>query len=307
VSRFLTKIINDPPGKRAAGDLVPSRDNKEHTTVDNSAIAQKSIVATPTIVLKSTVDTKEGQLSSASIVDKVATVDRVSSVKGFTRVPNEILDSVLRTLSPIEQVLLLRLYRLSYGFKSETCCVGYGTLAKACNISSRQAQRSIERLVEMAWLERVGVEQGGSVRRERGSIYKLKLPIGTMDTVSTMDRQSTIDIASSNKEHTYKETHNTGSVRVGSRFSITECRRYAESLRNEGIANPGGYATKIHRSGEADELIAAFLAPAEAAPSVDVSQCPDCRGTGFWEPGGVGKGVAKCKHERLEPRQTHCT
>lgn len=300
MSRFLTKIINDPPGKRAADDSVGSQNTKATMALDTGAIARASIVAIPTIVQKSTVDNRDIQLSSVSIADKATTVDRVSTVKGFTRVPNELLDAVLRTLSPIEQVLLLRLFRLSYGFKSETCCVGYGTLAKACNISSRQAQRSIEKLIQLAWIERVGIEQGGSVRRERGSIYRLKLPAGTLDNVSTIDRQSTIGTASSNKEHIYKETHNTESVRVSSRFSITECRRYAESLRNEGIANPGGYATKIHRNGEADDLIATFLNPTESLPTVDISQCPNCLGSGFFEPGGMGKGVAKCKHERLQ-------
>jgi hypothetical protein len=103
-----------------------------------------------------------------------------------------------------------------------------------------------------------------------------------------------------NKEHTLKETHtNTAGVRVLSRFTLAECRRYAESLRADGITNPGGYATKIHRSGEADELIAKFLEPVESAKAVDVSACPDCHGTGFYEPGGAGKGVARCKHERL--------
>jgi hypothetical protein len=48
-------------------------------------------------------------------------------------------------------------------------------------------------------------------------------------------------------------------VRVGSKFSLEECRRFAENLRGEGIQNPGGYATAIHRSGEADERVEAFL------------------------------------------------
>jgi hypothetical protein len=48
-------------------------------------------------------------------------------------------------------------------------------------------------------------------------------------------------------------------VRAGSRFSLDECRAYAESLRSEGIQNPGGYATAIHRSGEADDRVEAFL------------------------------------------------
>jgi len=91
-------------------------------------------------------------------------------------------------------------------------------------------------------------------------------------------------------------------VRAGSRFSLEECRRYAEHLRStgQGITNPGGYATTILRTGEADEAIAAFLAPAETQPVVDASACPDCHGTGFWYPNGTEQGVAKCRHARLQ-------
>jgi hypothetical protein len=33
--------------------------------------------------------------------------------------------------------------------------------------------------------------------------------------------------------------------------------------------------------------------------TVDTSKCPDCGGSGWWYPDGEGKGVAKCKHEKL--------
>jgi phage gp16-like protein len=33
--------------------------------------------------------------------------------------------------------------------------------------------------------------------------------------------------------------------------------------------------------------------------SVDASKCPDCGGSGWWYPEGEGKGVAKCRHEKL--------
>ena len=33
--------------------------------------------------------------------------------------------------------------------------------------------------------------------------------------------------------------------------------------------------------------------------TVDTSSCPDCGGSGWWYPEGEGKGVAKCKHEKL--------
>ena len=32
---------------------------------------------------------------------------------------------------------------------------------------------------------------------------------------------------------------------------------------------------------------------------VDASKCPDCKGAGYWYPGGYDKGVAKCKHSKL--------
>lgn len=47
----------------------------------------------------------------------------------------------------------------------------------------------------------------------------------------------------------------------GSRFSLRQCREYAEHLREtrQGIVSPGGYATSIFRTGEADELIEEFI------------------------------------------------
>jgi hypothetical protein len=36
----------------------------------------------------------------------------------------------------------------------------------------------------------------------------------------------------------------------------------------------------------------------------DASKCPDCGGTGYWYPGGLSKGVAKCKHLKLSGDET---
>ncbi len=87
---------------------------------------------------------------------------------------------------------------------------------------------------------------------------------------------------------------------MGSKFSLEECRRFAEHLQKtgQGINNPGGYATAIFRSSEFDEQIEAFLKP-PAAP-LDASSCPECGGTGFYYPEGVEKGVKICKHEKLK-------
>jgi hypothetical protein len=87
----------------------------------------------------------------------------------------------------------------------------------------------------------------------------------------------------------------------GSRFTMEECRRYADHLKQtgQGITNPGGYSTKIFRSGEADAFIDAFLkTPAQADPA----KCPDCRGTGhvYVDPKNFDKGVRPCRHQSLQ-------
>jgi hypothetical protein len=111
-----------------------------------------------------------------------------------------------------------------------------------------------------------------------------------------------------NKEKIIKETTQTQDepvlgVRGGSKFTIEECRKYAQHLQatGQGINNPGGYATTIHRTGEADMLIESFLRPEAPSPAsnFDASKCPDCHGTGFFYPKGVEGGVARCKHEQL--------
>jgi hypothetical protein len=40
----------------------------------------------------------------------------------------------------------------------------------------------------------------------------------------------------------------------------------------------------------------------QSALAMGSSKCPDCGGSGWWYPEGEGKGVAKCKHARLDPK-----
>jgi hypothetical protein len=90
---------------------------------------------------------------------------------------------------------------------------------------------------------------------------------------------------------------------VGSRYSLEECRRYADHLQRtgQGITNPGGYATTIYRTGEADALIENFLNP-ETSETQDISKCPDCRGSNFIyiDPTNPDRGVRPCRHSGLK-------
>jgi len=118
--------------------------------------------------------------------------------------------------------------------------------------------------------------------------------------------------------HTHKQTElravGASPVVVGadSKFSLEDCQRYADHKHasGQGVTNPGGLAISIHRTGAQDAQIAEWLAQVDPervrsgelpAPTlVDVSACPDCHGTRFYYPEGTGKGVLKCKHERLD-------
>jgi hypothetical protein len=112
-------------------------------------------------------------------------------------------------------------------------------------------------------------------------------------------------VRDTNNKDSYKDLKNNKDtqVGVGSKFTVEECRRYADHLHStgQGINNPGGYATMIHRTGEADMLIESFLHPQtlDLSSNLDISQCPDCKGTGFYYPKGIENGVARCKHQRL--------
>jgi hypothetical protein len=226
------------------------------------------------------------------------------------RTPHEITDKILPTLKPGCQVVLMRLYRLSAGFGSNTCHVSLPKLASACNISETQIRVLLRDLEQRKFIKRLSVDLANKIQSERGITFEVLLPrLAATKTVPGAKSGGGSDSAGGaesepNKVNTQKENTQTQEpsvgVRVGSRFSIEDCRRYAEHLRStgQGINNPGGYATIIHRTGEVDELIERFLNPT-ASIQADTSQCPDCRGSGFYYPNGPSSGVVKCKHETL--------
>jgi hypothetical protein len=286
------------------------------TTVVPESIVPQATVAEQTIVPQTTVVSGESQpWSGTTVASQTTVVPRtiVISPDRYTAVPNDVLDKLLPTLDVYEQILLLRLFRLSRGFHSETCCIGYQRLADSCNISKKQVQRSIERLENLGLVERKGFVQGGPNRSERGNIYRMNIPGATIAPQTTVAQPTTVaqqttvvpqtpikrkelkEIKEIRKKHTQTQPAYVG----GSRFSLEECRRYADHLRKsgQGITNPGGYALTIFRSGEADTLIHAYLNP---EPTLDFRKCPDCSGSGYrvLERDGVSAAM-KCAHDGL--------
>ncbi len=234
-------------------------------------------------------------------------------IGGFTKFWHQLTDYLYGQLTPAEQVVHIQLFRLSWGHNKSTCKIGLPQLARRAGIGRSTAQTAVAGLINKGLIKKVQTHFGSD--KEQGNEYYV-VPPSSMLTSSSQSKRNSLPESNSlpnsrhNKETTYKETTQTqdapaSSVRVGSKFPIEECRRYAKHLQStgQGINNPGGYATTIHRTGEADLLIESFLHPdASGTPSsnLDTSQCPDCNGTGFYYPQGVEGGVARCKHERLE-------
>jgi Bacteriophage replication protein O len=245
-----------------------------------------------------------------SAAEDIAAPVIFSRPEQHTRIPNEIFEVILPTLRTSEQSVLLRLYRLTWGFQKDTCHVSMGKLGKSCNLSARQVTTCVQILEKRRFIRRIRVDLDNKNQLERGVIFQILLPqaarakSSSPENISPAAKISAGEETADNKVNTQKENTQTqdapaAGVRVGSKFTIEECRKYAEHLRStgQGINNPGGYATTIHRTGEADELIERFLSPASA--QADTSACPDCQGTGFYYPKGKGQGVAKCPHSKL--------
>jgi hypothetical protein len=236
---------------------------------------------------------------------EIASHAEITPVRGHLRVPNEVLYNIFPTLKPSEAIVLLRLYALSHGFQKNTCTVSLDRLASGCNLSRTQTRVCVRSLERKRLIKSQGIDNTNSQKNLRGLHFEVKLPPATRAESAPHMKSAPDAEITPNKVNTQKENTQTQEVgvRVGSKFTIEECRRYAKHLQStgQGINNPGGYATTIHRTGEADLLIESFLHPeaTDASLNLDASQCPDCKGTGFYYPKGVEGGVARCKHEQL--------
>jgi DNA-binding Lrp family transcriptional regulator len=244
-------------------------------------------------------------LQNVAATQDVAPTPRVEAGK-FISIPNDVFDTILPMLKPVEQLVLLRLYRLSRGFKSSRCTVSIGTLAKRCSIGTTAARNATFELERRGFVKRIGSDLSNLNQQARGVEFEMLLPPAAPTrsvappprVAPPPDAAPTGDVA--NKLNTQKEKHTTQKgVRVGSNFSLEECQRYAAHLKStgQGITNPGGYATKIYRSGEADALIEKFI---NLTPKVDVSKCPDCEGKGYYFPDPSKPETKRCTHERLQ-------
>lgn len=217
-------------------------------------------------------------------------------VRGHTRFWHMIIDHLYQHLDSFEQAVYTQLYRLSWGYGKDTCNISNGRLAERANLKLTVTRRAVADLQKKGLIQKVGYTWGKNYNQ--GIEYRVPLP-DTLSRAVNLSADNNLSLSEPIKEiNTQKEIAQTQTgVGVNSRFSLDECRRYANHLKvtGQGIINPGGYATKIFRSGEADTLIETFLNP---LTQINIAQCQDCRGTGFIyiDPSNPDRGVRQCKH-----------
>jgi hypothetical protein len=300
----LAQALAPPPRKRSAhlDDLLDEFAPPEKDSETSKATLSQPVMSQPK-VSQPKESPLAGPVSQPRLSQPKASplnlLDTLPDSAGYTKTPNRYYDHLCAQLTPDEQAVYSQLYRLSHGHGKETCFISNGRLSERSNIPLSTLKRVVPKLVGKGLIEKQSVTHGPG--KEQGITYKLP---ALSQLTASQPRPSQPTVAP-NKINTQKESTQTqepaAGVRVGSRFTIEECRRYAKHLQEtgQGINNPGGYATTIHRTGEADELIERFLNPPAAVPAIDASQCPDCKGSGFYYPKGPAGGVAKCKHEGL--------
>jgi hypothetical protein len=138
-------------------------------------------------------------VADLTTLDNLTTADslaNLTTVKGSLHVPNAIVDVLLPTLEPAAALLYLRLYRLSHGYRNESCIVGLQKLATATNTSQKTVQRAIDYLEKQRLIVREGANLGG---RTRGLQFRVRVP-GSPANLTTLDKTPTVaKMASPNK------------------------------------------------------------------------------------------------------------
>ncbi|MBA2732984.1 MAG: replication protein, partial [Acidobacteria bacterium] len=260
------KQQREKAAEKAAANISPPAISSAPEVTAAGVISAPPENSTPAEIITAP-EISTAQPLQISAAEPIAAPAIFSRPEQHTRIPNEIFEDILPTLRTSEQSILLRLYRLTWGFQKDTCHVSMGKLGKACNLSARQVTTCVQVLEKRRLIRRVLVDLDNKNQHARGVTFQMLLPQAARAktappaNLSPAAKISAGEETSDNKENTQKENTQTqgkpaAGVRVGSRFSIEECRRYAKHLQStgQGINNPGGYATTINRTGEADEL-----------------------------------------------------
>jgi hypothetical protein len=191
----------------------------EATVAGNTTVAQDATAAQDTTVAPEPSPLyPDATVASTATVAQQTTValDAPVEIRGYGPFTWDLLDGIMPRLDPYEQVVLLRLCRLAWGHKKDTCRVGYDRLQQACNLKKRKLQEVISKLEFLRYIRRLALEQGGPDRSLRGTEYQILLtpPPGVLRTTvarnATVALNATVAPDATNKKNALKEISKEG-------------------------------------------------------------------------------------------------
>ena len=187
--------------------------DSEATAARNATVDQGATVAPePSSLYPDATVARNAAVADEATVARNAPVE----IRGYGPFTWDLLDGIMPRLDPYEQVVLLRLCRLAWGHKKDTCRVGYDRLQQACNLKKRKLQEVISKLEFLGYIQRLALEQGGSDRSLRGTEYQILLtpPPGvsraTVASDATVASSTTVASDATNKKNALKDNYKEG-------------------------------------------------------------------------------------------------
>jgi hypothetical protein len=186
----------------------------EATVAGNTTVAQDATAAqNATVAPEPSPLYPDATVAPSTTVAQRTTVapDASVEIRGYGPFTWDLLDGIMPRLDPYEQVVLLRLCRLAWGHKKDTCRVGYDRLQQACNLKKRKLQEVISKLEFLRYIRRLALEQGGLDRSLRGTEYQILLtpppgvPRTTVAPDTTVALNATVASDATNKKNALKE------------------------------------------------------------------------------------------------------
>lgn len=114
-------------------------------------------------------DISQGGIPPNDISPPTTSITLMAPTKGFVKVYNWLFDELPAYLSYIEWIIYMHLYRLSVGFNSESCTIGYGGLSKRTHLARNAVIKAIKGLIAKGYLQANGQSQDGTT-------FKLTIP-----------------------------------------------------------------------------------------------------------------------------------
>jgi hypothetical protein len=134
----------------------------------------------------------------------------LKEVKGYLKLANTIVDSLLPTLDVYEQAVFVQLYRLSHGFGNFTCKVSLPALQARTGVKPTSLKQAIARLQTRGVVEKISAEIGFG--REQGITYWVS-PDGRQTYGDWQAQGGSQSLGDDNKRKEYlKETKSKGKL-----------------------------------------------------------------------------------------------